>query len=265
MAGDSAALIHPTAVVDPSAKLGARVRVGAYAVIGAEVEIGDDTRIGPHCVIEGPTRIGRDNVFHGQAAIGGAPQDKKYRGERVELVIGDGNSIREFVTINRGTGDGGGITRIGHRNWILAYCHVAHDCIVGNDCVFSNNSTLAGHVTVGDQVILSGFTGVHQFCRIGDHAFIGMGAFVNGDVPPFVMVAQEKYARARGINAEGLKRRGFDAGRIASIKRAYRALYMGDARLDEAKAELGEIAAAGSEDVRAMLDFIEAGERPLLR
>ena len=265
MAGDSAALIHPTAVVDPSAKLGARVRVGAYAVIGAEVEIGDDTRIGPHCVIEGPTRIGRDNVFHGQAAIGGAPQDKKYRGERVELVIGDGNSIREFVTINRGTGDGGGITRIGHRNWILAYCHVAHDCIVGNDCVFSNNSTLAGHVTVGDQVILSGFTGVHQFCRIGDHAFIGMGAFVNGDVPPFVMVAQEKYARARGINAEGLKRRGFDAGRIASIKRAYRALYMGDARLDEAKAELGEIAAAGSEDVRAMLDFIESGERPLLR
>ncbi|QDA58159.1 acyl-ACP--UDP-N-acetylglucosamine O-acyltransferase [Thermomonas aquatica] len=265
MAGDSAALIHPTAVVDPSAKLGAHVRVGAYAVIGAEVEIGDDTRIGPHCVIEGPTRIGRDNVFHGQAAIGGAPQDKKYRGERVELVIGDGNSIREFVTINRGTGDGGGITRIGHRNWILAYCHVAHDCIVGNDCVFSNNSTLAGHVTVGDQVILSGFTGVHQFCRIGDHAFIGMGAFVNGDVPPFVMVAQEKYARARGINAEGLKRRGFDAGRIASIKRAYRALYMGDARLDEAKAELGEIAAAGSEDVRAMLDFIESGERPLLR
>ena len=264
MAGDSAALIHPTAVVDPSAKLGARVRVGAYAVIGAEVEIGDDTRIGPHCVIEGPTRIGRDNVFHGQAAIGGAPQDKKYRGERVELVIGDGNSIREFVTINRGTGDGGGITRIGHRNWILAYCHVAHDCIVGNDCVFSNNSTLAGHVTVGDQVILSGFTGVHQFCRIGDHAFIGMGAFVNGDVPPFVMVAQEKYARPRGINAEGLKRRGFDAGRIASIKRAYRALYMGDAKLDEAKAELDEIA-AGSDDVRAILDFIEAGERPLLR
>ena len=253
MAGDSAALIHPTAVVDPSAKLGARVRVGAYAMIGAEVEIGDDTRIGPHCVIEGPTRIGRDNVFHGQAAIGGAPQDKKYRGERVELVIGDGNSIREFVTINRGTGDGGGITRIGHRNWILAYCHVAHDCIVGNDCVFSNNSTLAGHVTVGDQVILSGFTGVHQFCRIGDHAFIGMGAFVNGDVPPFVMVAQEKYARARGINAEGLKRRGFDAGRIASIKRAYRALYMGDAKLDEAKAELDEIA-AGSADGQSRLD-----------
>ncbi|RZA18727.1 MAG: acyl-ACP--UDP-N-acetylglucosamine O-acyltransferase [Lysobacteraceae bacterium] len=252
MAGDAAPLIHPTAAIDPSAKLGSGVQVGAYAVIGAEVEIGDNTR------------IGRDNVFHGQASIGGAPQDKKYHGERVELEIGDGNSIREFVTINRGTGDGGGITRIGDRNWILAYTHVAHDCNIGNDCVFSNNATLAGHVTVGDQVILSGFAGVHQFCRIGDHAFIGMGAFVNGDVPPFVMVAQEKYARPRGINAEGLKRRGFDAARIAAIKRAYRALYMGDARLDEAKAELGEIA-GDSNDVRAMLDFIERGERPLLR
>ncbi|MEF9977950.1 MAG: acyl-ACP--UDP-N-acetylglucosamine O-acyltransferase [Thermomonas sp.] len=262
---DAATFVHPTAVVDPSAILGAGVQVGAYAVIGAHVEIGNGTRIGPHCTIEGPTKIGRDNVFHGHAAIGGDPQDKKYRGERVELVIGDGNAIREFVTINRGTGDGGGITRIGDRNWILAYCHVAHDCIIGNDCVFSNNATLAGHVTIGNQVILSGFAGVHQFCRIGDHAFIGMGAFVNGDVPPFVMVAQEKYARARGINAEGLKRRGFDATRIASIKRAYRALYMGDAKLEEAKSELGEIAAAGSEDVRAMLDFIEGGERPLLR
>ena len=264
MASD-APLIHPTAVIDPSARLGDGVRVGAYAVIGADVEIGDGTRIGPHVAIEGPTRIGRDNVFHGQAAIGGAPQDKKYRGERVELAIGDGNAIREFVTINRGTGDGGGITRIGDRNWILAYSHIAHDCIVGDDCVFSNNATLAGHVVIGNQVILSGFAGVHQFCRIGDHAFIGMGAFVNGDVPPFVMVAQEKYARARGINAEGLKRRGFDAARIANIKRAYRALYMGEAKLDEARAELGEIAAAGSADVRAMLDFIEGGERPLLR
>ena len=263
MASD-APLIHPTAVIDPSARLGDGVRVGAYAVIGADVEIGDGTRIGPHVAIEGPTRIGRDNVFHGQAAIGGAPQDKKYRGERVELAIGDGNAIREFVTINRGTGDGGGITRIGDRNWILAYSHIAHDCIVGDDCVFSNNATLAGHVVIGNQVILSGFAGVHQFCRIGDHAFIGMGAFVNGDVPPYLMVAQEKYARPRGINAEGLKRRGFDAPRIAAIKRAYRALYMGDAKLDEAKAELAEIA-AGSDDVRAFLDFIERGERPLLR
>ena len=258
------AAIHPTAVIDAGARLGSGVQVGAYAVIGAEVEIGDNTRIGPHCLVEGPTRIGRDNVFHGHAAIGGEPQDKKYRGERVGLEIGDGNSIREFVTINRGTGDGGGITRVGSRNWILAYSHVAPDCIVGDGCVFSNNAALAGHVPVGTLVILSGFSGIHQFCRIGDYAFIGMGAFVNGDVPPYLMVAQEKYARPRGINAEGLKRRGFDATRVAAIKRAYRVLYMGEAKLDEAKVELAEIA-AGSADVRAFLDFIEAGERPLLR
>lgn len=257
-------LIHHTAVIHPGARLGAGVEVGAYAVIGDAVEIGDGTRIGPHCIIEGPTRIGRNNRIYGHAAIGGEPQDKKYRGEPVALEIGDDNTIREFVTINRGTGGGGGITRVGSRNWILAYCHIAHDCSVGDDCVFSNNATLAGHVTVGNHVILSGFSGVHQFCRIGDHAFIGMGAFVNGDVPPYLMVAQEKYARPRGINIEGLKRRGFDAERIAAIKRAYRALYMGDAKLDDAKTQIAEIAAA-SDDVRAFLEFIDAGERPLLR
>lgn len=258
------AQIHPSAVVDPGAVLGENVQIGPFCVIGPEVEIGAGTRIGPHCSVEGPTRIGRDNVFQGHAAIGGPPQDKKYRGERVELEIGDGNLIREFVTINRGTGEGGGTTRVGHRNWILAYCHVAHDCRIGDDCVFSNNATLAGHVTIGNHVILSGFTGVHQFCRIGDHAFIGMGAFVNGDVPPFLMVAQDKYARPRGINAEGLKRRGFDATRIAAIKRAYRALYMGEAKLDEARAALAGIA-RDSDDVREMLAFIDGGERPLLR
>ena len=256
--------IHPTAVIDPAAALADDVVVGAYSVVGAEVEIGAGTVIGPHCSITGPTKIGRDNRIHGHAAIGGDPQDKKFRGERVALEIGDGNHIREFVTINRGTGDGGGTTRIGNDNWLLAYVHVAHDCQIGNHCVFSNNATLAGHVTVEDHVILSGFVGVHQFCRIGAHAFIGMGAFVNGDVPPYLMVAQEKYSRPRGINAEGLKRRGFDATRLAAIKRAYRALYMGDAKLDEAKAEIAEIA-AGSDDVRAFLDFIERGERPLLR
>lgn len=256
--------IHPTAVIDPAAALADDVVVGAYSVVGAEVEIGAGTVIGPHCSITGPTKIGRDNRIHGHAAIGGDPQDKKFRGERVALEIGDGNHIREFVTINRGTGDGGGTTRIGNDNWLLAYVHVAHDCQIASHCVFSNNATLAGHVTVEDHVILSGFVGVHQFCRIGAHAFIGMGAFVNGDVPPYLMVAQEKYSRPRGINAEGLKRRGFDATRLAAIKRAYRALYMGDAKLDEAKAEIAEIAAT-SDDVRAFLDFIERGERPLLR
>jgi UDP-N-acetylglucosamine acyltransferase len=256
--------IHPTAVVDASARIGEGVSIGAYAVIGAEVEIGAGTSIGAHCTVDGPTRIGRDNRIHGHAAIGGDPQDKKFGGERTELVIGDGNVIREFVTISRGTGNGGGVTRVGDRNWLLAYTHIAHDCQVGSDCVFSNNATLAGHVEVGDQVILSGFVGVHQFCRIGAHAFIGLGAFVNGDVPPYVMVAQEGYGRPRGINAEGLKRRGFDAGRIAAIKRAYRALYVSGAKLDEALQQLAALA-QDSDDVRAMLAFIERGERPLLR
>ncbi|QDQ73276.1 acyl-ACP--UDP-N-acetylglucosamine O-acyltransferase [Pseudoluteimonas lycopersici] len=256
--------IHPTAVVDPSARIGANVGIGAYSVIGADVDIGDGTIIGAHCTIEGPTRIGRDNRFHGHAAIGGDPQDKKFDGERTELVIGDRNVFREFTTINRGTGNGGGTTRIGDDNWFLSYVHVAHDCNVGSGCVFSNNATLAGHVEVGDFVILSGFTGVHQFCRIGAHAFIGMGAFVNGDVPPFVMVAQEGYGRPRGVNAEGLKRRGFDGERISAIKRAYRALYVSGAKLDEAKQQLAALA-QGSADVREVLEFIERGERPLLR
>ncbi|HEX5693419.1 MAG TPA: acyl-ACP--UDP-N-acetylglucosamine O-acyltransferase [Arenimonas sp.] len=257
-------MIHPSAQVDPGARLGANVSIGAYAVIGADVEIGDGTRIEAHCVVTGPTRIGRDNHIHAHAAIGGDPQDKKFAGERTELVIGDRNSIREFTTINRGTGAGGGATRIGVDNWILAYAHIAHDCQVGNHCVFSNNATLAGHVEVGDFVILSGFAGVHQFCRIGAHAFIGMGALVNGDVPPYLMVAAEGYGRPRGINAEGLKRRGFEPARIAQIKRAYRALYMSGAPMTAAREQLAAVAAE-SEDVRLMLEFIERSERGLLR
>ena len=258
------ASVHPAAAIDPSARIGSGVEIGAFTVIGADVEIGDGTRIGPHCSIHGPTRIGRDNRIHGHAAIGGDPQDKKYGGERVELVIGDGNVIREFVTINRGTAGGGGVTRIGDDNWLLAYTHVAHDCQVGSHCVFSNNSTLAGHVEIGDWVIMSGFAGIHQFCRIGAHAFIGMGALVNGDVPPYLMVASEDYGRPRGINSEGLKRRGFDADRIAAIKRAYRAVYVAGGSLADARQKLAEMA-AGSDDVRAFLDFIEGGERPLAR
>ncbi|WP_242112219.1 acyl-ACP--UDP-N-acetylglucosamine O-acyltransferase [Luteimonas aquatica] len=258
------AVIHPSAAVDPAARLGAGVSVGAFTVIGAEVEIGEGTRIGAHCSITGPTRIGRDNHIHGHAAIGGDPQDKKYRGERVELVIGDRNVIREFVTVNRGTGSGGGVTRIGDDNWLLAYTHVAHDCAIGNHCVFSNNSTLAGHVSVGDWVIMSGFAGAHQFCRIGAHAFIGMGALVSGDVPPFLMVAQSEQPRPRGINSEGLKRRGFDAERIAAIKRAYRALYLSGDTLEQARAKLAELA-QDSEDVRQFLEFVDSAERPLQR
>ena len=256
--------IHPSAVIDPGARLGAGVQVGAYAVIGASVEIGDGSRIGAHCTIEGPTRIGRGNVLHAHAAIGGEPQDKKYRGERVELVIGDGNVVREFGTINRGTGDGGGITRIGDRNWILAYSHIAHDCIVGDDCVFSNNATLAGHVVIGNQVILSGFAGVHQFCRIGDHAFIAMGALANGDVTPYTTIGGNSIGRPRGINSEGLRRRGFSPERITAIKRAYRTLFVSGMPLAEAREELAR-QAEGNDDVRLFLDFIDSGERPLLR
>ncbi len=201
-------MVHATAVVDAGAKLGNGVSIGAFSVIAASVEIGDGTHVGPHVVIEGPTRIGRDNRIFQFASIGADPQDKKFHGERSELIIGDGNTIREFVTINRGTADGGGATRIGNANWIMAYAHIAHDCQVGNHTIFSNNATLAGHVEVGDHAILSGFAGVHQFCRIGAHAFIGMGCLINGDVPPFVIVADD-YGRPRGINAEGLKRRGY--------------------------------------------------------
>jgi UDP-N-acetylglucosamine acyltransferase len=256
-------MIHATAIVDPAARIGAHVSIGAYSVIGGGVEIADGTTIGPHVVIEGTTHIGRDNRIFQFASIGAIPQDKKFGGEDSELFIGDRNLIREFVTLNRGTGEGGGATRIGNDNWIMAYAHVAHDCTVGNNTVFSNNATLAGHVSVGDYAILSGFAGVHQFCRIGAHAFVGMGCLVNGDVPPFVIVAAD-YGRPRGINSEGLKRRGFDADRIAAIKRAYRALYLGNRSLAEARTELAAIA-ADSKDVAVMLDFIEASERPLVR
>ena len=256
-------MIHPTAQIDPAAKLGANVSVGAYSVIGPDVEIGDGTQIAPHVVIQGPTRIGRNNRVASFASIGGDPQDKKYHGERGELIIGDDNLVREFVTINRGTGDGGGVTRIGNSNWIMAYVHIAHDCLVGSHTVFSNNATLAGHVEVGDHAILSGFAGVHQFCRVGAHAFVGMNCMVNGDVPPFVMMAAD-YGRPRGINSEGLKRRGFSAERIAAIKRAYRALYLSKSPLEEARATLAG-SAESEPDVRTMLEFIERGQRPLAR
>ena len=261
---DTAPLIHPTAVIDPSAELGNGVRVGPFSYIGPEVVIGDGTEVGPHCTISGSTRIGRNNRFIGHAPIGGEPQDKKFKGERTFLEIGDANVFREFVTVNRGTATGTTITRVGNGNWFLAYVHIAHDCVVGDNCVFSNNTTLAGHVTVGNWVIISGFAGAHQFCRIGDHAFLGMGALVNGDVPPFTMVGSDSLGRPRGINNEGLKRRGFAPDRIAAIKRAYRTLYVAGLPLAEAKSQLAT-QAGQSEDVRDMLEFIEQAERPLLR
>ncbi len=263
MPGNATQRIHPSAVIDPSARIGARVSIDAYCVIGANVEIGEGTVIGAHATIDGACRIGRDNRIHAHAAIGGDPQDKKFQGGHSELVIGDRNTIREFATLNRGTPDGGGVTRIGNDNWIMAYVHIAHDCLVGDNTVFANNATLAGHVEIGDYVTLGGFSGVHQFCKIGAHAFIGMGSLINADVLPFVLVAGQ-YAKPRGINSEGLKRRGFSAERIAAIKRAYRALYVSGKPLADAREQL-VAQSVEDEDVRQMLEFIDRSGRSLLR
>jgi UDP-N-acetylglucosamine acyltransferase len=214
-------------------------------------------------VIDGPTRIGRENHIYSFSAIGGDPQDKKFHGEKSELVIGDRNTIREFCTFNRGTADDAGVTRIGDDNWIMAYVHIAHDCIVGNKIIFANAASLAGHVTVDDYVILGGFTLVHQFCKVGAHAFTSMGSVINRDVPPFVTVAG-MYAEPHGINSEGLKRRGFSKDRVMSIKRAYRTLYKSGLPLAEARTQLA-LAAQGAPDVQLMLDFIERSERSLVR
>ena len=258
------ALIHPSAQIDPSACIDTSVAIGAYSVIGAQVEIGAGTVIGPHVVIDGPTQIGCDNRISQFSSIGNAPQDKKYNGDPTELLIGNRNVIREFVTINRGTSGGGGITRIGNDNLLLAYVHVAHDCQVANHVVFSNYAALAGHVHIDDWVILSGYVGVHQFCKIGAHAFIGLGCLITSDVPPFILMAHQQQSRPRGINIEGLKRRGFDAERIAAIKRAYRTLYVGGRPLSEARSQLGN-QVENNPDVRQLMEFLDASERPLPR
>jgi UDP-N-acetylglucosamine acyltransferase len=255
--------VHPTALVDPGATLDPSVDVGPYAIIGAGVRIGPRCRIGPHAVLEGPTTLGADNIIHAHAVIGGAPQDKKYAGEPTALEIGAGNTIREFVTINRGTVQGGGVTRIGDDNWIMAYVHIAHDCRIGDHTIIANAVALAGHVTIGDWAILGGYSLIHQFCKIGAHAFTGMGSKINCDVPPYVVVGGEMSV-PRGINSEGLKRRGFDATRIAAVKRAYRTLYLSGLPLSEARAKLAEQARSDA-DVRLLVEFIDQSERSLLR
>ncbi len=256
-------MIHASAHIDPKARLGERVKIGAGTVVGADVEIGDDCEIGPHAVIEGPTRIGHENHIWQFASLGSEPQDKKFSGERTELVIGNRNVIREFCTFSRGTADGGSITRIGDDNWIMAYVHIAHDCIIGNNVTFANAASLAGHVQVDDHVIFGGFTLVHQFCKVGRHAFTSMGSVINRDVPPFVTVAGN-FAKPKGINSEGLRRHGFDAERIGTIKRAYRTLYLSGQPLAESRGKIAAMAAE-SADARVFLDFIEGSERSLVR
>ena len=226
-------MIHKTAIVSATASLADDVEVGPYTVIGDGVELGPGCRIGSHVVINGPTRIGRDTRIFQFASIGDDPQDKKYAGQPTRLEIGDRNTIREYCTINRGTADDEGVTRVGDDNWLMAYVHIAHDCQVGNHTVFANCATIAGHCSVGDYTILGGFTGVHQFSRIGEHCFLGMFSAVNRDVPSYVTVFGQP-AEPRGVNTEGLKRRGFSNEQIRNIRTAYRTLYRSNLKLAEA-------------------------------
>ncbi len=255
--------IHPTAIVEAGAALAAGVRVGAWSTIGANVTIGAGTTIAEHVVIRGRTRIGAGNRIFQFNSIGDAPQDKKYAGEPTELVIGEGNTIREFCTLNTGTVQDQGVTRIGDRNWIMAYVHVAHDCVIGDDTVLANGVTLAGHVRVGDFTILGGFTAVHQHCRIGAHCMLGGGSIVLQDVPPYVM-ANGNSASPHGVNSEGLKRRGFTAEAIAAIRRAYKTLYKSGLLLEEAKAQLAAEAAAQTE-LLPLVEFLAAPGRGIIR
>jgi UDP-N-acetylglucosamine acyltransferase len=247
-------MIHPTAVIDPGARLARGVTVGAYSIIGAGVEVGEETTIGAHVVLEGPMRIGRKNRIFSFASLGGQPQDKKYAGEDTSVEIGDANTIREYVTINRGTVQDVGVTRLGDDNWLMAYTHLAHDCQVGSHTIFANCAQLAGHVAVGDWVILGGFTTVQQRVRIGAHAFTGMQSSVTLDIPPYVKVAGNP-TRPFGINAEGLRRRGFAPGAIEGLKKAYRTLYRDGLVLEEAKRQL-EAQVAQCAPVRELLDFL---------
>ena len=255
--------IHATAQIDPRASIASDVEIGAFCVIGHDVEIGAGTVIGPHVIVEPGTRIGRDNKIPAFSSIGGAPQDKKYKDEPTRLVIGDRNTIREFCTINRGTVQDTGVTVIGNDNWVMAYVHVAHDCTVGNNTIFANAASLAGHVKVDDFVILGGFTLVHQFCQIGAHAFTSMGSIINRDVPPYVTVAGN-FAEPKGINSEGLKRRGFSPERIMTIKRGYKTLYKSGLALADARAQLAT-AAVQAPDIALLLEFIDRSERSLIR
>jgi UDP-N-acetylglucosamine acyltransferase len=256
-------MIHPTAIVHPEAKLAPNVSVGAFSIIGPAVEIGAGTRVESNVLIEGRTRIGSNNHIFPFASIGAAPQDKKYSGEDTAVEIGDGNTIREYVTVNRGTAQDAGVTRIGDDNWIMAYVHFAHDCQIGSHTIFANYCGLAGHVHVEDWAILGGMTLVHQFVRVGAHSFTSMGTYLPQDLPPYVTAAGNM-AKPYGINSEGLRRRGFDSDTIATLKRAYRALYRSGLSLEEARRTL-ELLAQECGAVRPIVEFLARSARGIIR
>lgn len=253
-----------TAIIHPDANLHSNVTVGPYSVIGADVSIDSGTTIDSHVVINGPAKIGTNNKIFNFCSLGGDPQDKKFQGESGSILeIGSGNTIREYVSINRGTGDGGGKTVLGDNNWIMAYTHIAHDCIVGNNAIFANNATLAGHVIIDDFAILGGFTGVHQFCRIGSYSFSAISSVIVKDVPPYVLVSGNT-AKPSGLNREGLKRHGFDSDSINLLRKAYKVIYRDGLILKDALSVLSEMSAE-SKEVDLMRSFIAASERGIVR
>ena len=255
--------IHPAAIIDSSAKIHESAKIGPYSIIGPQVEIGAGTIVGPHVVIQGPTVIGKDNHIFQFSSLGEIPQDKKYAGEDSKLVIGDNNTIREYCTINRGTALGEGATTIGNNNWIMAYVHIAHDCIVENDTIFSNGASIAGHVRVEDFAVLGGFTLVHQFCHIGKHSFCGMGSALNKDLPPY-MIAAGNLAKAYGLNKEGLRRREFNEDLIQALHQAYKALIVSKKSRSEQIEKISDLIEQYAE-VREFVGFIENSSRGTVR
>ena len=256
-------MIHPSAIIDPGAILAENVSVGPFTIVGPEVEIGSGTTIGPHVVIRGPSRIGRENRIFQFASVGEDPQDKKYQGEVTRLEIGDRNVVREYCTIHRGTAQDQSLTRIGSDNLLMAYTHVAHDCVIGDGVIMANGASLAGHVTVDDHAILGGFSLVHQFCRIGRHSFSGMGSVISRDIPPYVMVGGSP-TKPRGINNVGMERRGYDAEAILQIKRAFKVIYKSRLKLEEAIEHLAAMAEQ-SPEILPILEFLQQSGRSIIR
>lgn len=259
--------IHPTAIVDPRAQLADDVQVGPYSVIGEHVRIGPGSVVGPHCVIDGRTTIGANNTFYRFCSIGGIPQDKKYRGEPTELIMGDGNTVREYVTINTGTAQDVGTTRLGDDNWIMAYVHIAHDCQIGSHTVIANAVQLAGHIYIGDWAVIGGLSAMHQFVRIGAHAMIGGTSSIRQDIPPYLMGAGDPF-RPVGINSEGLGRRGYSADVIAALKDAYRLLYRRQLNVAQATLQIRQLQQdrpQAHDAIQVLIDFLESSERGIVR